>query len=240
MDQLPLSQVLHDEAYDFVAEAEPRAETTTRKRRTKIIVLDESIELASTVLREWQLEYPVLMKRQKQKHVSKAERAVFAANAQSFTWGYSGSLIHTGLQASFGHPFCASVVDGTLMESADVPMEFPMDNFVTEIEQNRQALLSQGEVELGRRAMSADADLDLTRDSLLPWNIPKDAALANSISGHRSLTLSAQNTPQSFQFLSTPILRSRQTSLRPSNRVSTTLGMGGLERVESEGICLKV
>lgn len=223
----------HRAILDFVDEPVPQVELAhTRKRKQRVLTLDESIEVASTVLRGWQESYLPSMKKLKHKNPSRTDRAIWNCNGQLFTWCFRGEVLHPGLKRSF----CRAPAQ-EVHPNADSQLEVTANHNLLDLEPDfgRQLLPATEELELGRRDIVNDEDRLSTRDSLLPWNFSREGSILRSVSDARVSNASAQETPRSFSFMQTPILRSRQSSLRPSNRGSTNFGPGALERVDSQG-----
>lgn len=223
--------------FDFVEDAPIKAAVRPRKRKVRMLTLDETIEVASDVLKSWRQNYLENMRLQKSKHSSKHERNVVSNNGRLFVWEHRGEVLHPQLQALFCRRANAGAgkLHGPTAQTDRVsPLDFD-GSIQEEFGMAQPVIQSEDEVEVGRRAGTEDDDRVSARDSLLPWNISREGSQPQSASGARHSSLSAHTTPRSFSFMQTPILRPRLSSLLPSNRVSGIMGLGQLERVDSQG-----
>ncbi|CCG81129.1 Meiotic cohesin complex subunit rec85 / FY16936)) [Taphrina deformans PYCC 5710] len=230
---------LHDEVeldMDF-SEEKPiitQAVAKSRKRKAHVLTLDNAIELTSIALKDWQSSYLESMKKHKSMRISKQDKNILDENAKLYTWAYQGRVKHPLLQ----EVFCRRLA-GVSAQKRDPPtheIDLLADLDVTQLEPE-VALgdnILNSEVELGLRAGTEEREFLSGQNSLLPWNMSREGSQARSVSGTGLSTNSLLNTPRQFSFLQTPILRSRQASVRPGSRASGAIGMGGLERVDSQ------
>lgn len=228
---------------DFIADHLPnlddiRTAARNAKRRSRVLVLDDTIEIASKVMKDWQTDYLGLMQRKKAKTISRAQKLVVEKNAELFVWGFRGEIRHPSLKNFFDQhlvrsPFGkqesneASWRDTNDRLDPEIPgpdIELPMQDTAYE------------DVEVGRRVDTEDRDMQSGHYSVLPWNVSREGSLnapsGTVLPGARSA--SVQSTPRQFSFMQTPMIRSRQTSLRPGSLQSGAVGMGILERLDSQ------
>lgn len=199
------------------------------RKRKKVIAVDESTEVGSISLKNWQAEYLINMQNQKKRHISKHERFSNTRVAKLLVWSFRGQVLHPLLQDKFCNK--AAIIPGSEWNTRSFLSTHQNGN---EPERPLQQMTFDDDVELGRKGETDD--LVSGRGSILPWNLSREGSMHPSLSGTGGLgaaSNNAQDAPRQFSFLQTPVPNSRQASLRPGSRLSGTHGIEILEQLDS-------